>query len=541
MKEVINKVKIQSIWMKFVFYMLTAFLPACLYSVIFYIPTAISLPESEVINIIYHEFYIAFLCVYFLFTVCAFNRVAMYLCVTFFYACGSSYIYFVINFKSPLNFSAMKFVSYQNRIESALNMFSMQGVLLGMIFALIGLTAMQKSFIFWKKYKNLSQSFANSIMSKAFIALSLFSLISYFSAGNGSEFVNQYTPYSMVKYFIVNTRDKLTTTIVQREDISRNNNFICDKSEEPTNIVLILGESMVRNDLSISGYRRRKNMPRMEKVSNLVNLSGNVREYGVFLPSIFLRNLYFGKKELIKESSLISIFRMLGFKTTVISSHTKAYEQEMKMSSVFVEAEKVIYRSMAAASLNVDSNSLMDHQIIDIMRNELKNNEGKSNMMILNTMGNRWPYHSVYPRDFAVFHPECLSSVPSNCTIFELRNSYHNSISYTDYIISEAIKNLEDKKSILFYVSNYGKELEGLNRRYKEGDYNAQNSNNAMLVWASDKFLDEHGKEFDNIKHKEGDKVSVRNIFHSMLGCVGIQSDIIDPSLNLCSKNRSVN
>ena len=153
-------------------------------------------------------------------------------------------------------------------------------------------------------------------------------------------------------------------------------------------------------------------------------------------------------------------------------------------------------------------------------------------LIVLHTTGSHWNYSARYPQKFSKFAPSCdeLSGKRdhSACGIDRLVNSYDNSILYTDYFLSEVIERLQGKNAFVIYVSDHGESL-GEDGFYGHGgDIRPEQMKVPLLVWFSDKFLKNKSLK-TNIQPLSHD-----NIFHSLLHCSDVKSEIIDPEMSLC-------
>ena len=85
-------------------------------------------------------------------------------------------------------------------------------------------------------------------------------------------------------------------------------------------------------------------------------------------------------------------------------------------------------------------------------------------LMVMHLIGSHGPtYFQRYPKDRAMYSPDCERSDIENCTPEQIINSYDNSILYTDYVVSQAIDKLkalqEQFNTALIYVSDHGESL----------------------------------------------------------------------------------
>ena len=85
--------------------------------------------------------------------------------------------------------------------------------------------------------------------------------------------------------------------------------------------------------------------------------------------------------------------------------------------------------------------------------------EYSKKLIILHTIGSHWWYNLHYTKEYEVYKPVLKSKIIAYCTDEEIRNSYDNTILYTDYILSEIIDKLKDKNAVLIFVSDHGDAL----------------------------------------------------------------------------------
>lgn len=130
-----------------------------------------------------------------------------------------------------------------------------------------------------------------------------------------------------------------------------------------------------------------------------------------------------------------------------------------------------------------------------------------------------------------------IKSDASNCEQLALVNSYDNSILYTDFFLSNLIDLLKDKNAFLLYVSDHGESL-GENGYYGHGGpLIAEQTTVPFLVWMSDEFKQNHPESVASIKNYANNEISHDYVFHSILDCLNIDSDVIDKGLSLCKSS----
>ena len=150
--------------------------------------------------------------------------------------------------------------------------------------------------------------------------------------------------------------------------------------------------------------------------------------------------------------------------------------------------------------------------------------------IVLHTSTSHGPtYSKKYPKQFNQFLPICESVELSKCTQEELINAYDNTILYTDYILSEEIKDLSQLKgynSTMLFVSDHGESL-GEKNLYMHGFPMSiapkEQFEIPFIVWTSN----------DSVILKENKSLSQYHVFHSVLDFLAIESPVYDATMSI--------
>lgn len=119
--------------------------------------------------------------------------------------------------------------------------------------------------------------------------------------------------------------------------------------------------------------------------------------------------------------------------------------------------------------------------------NRIIDSEYSKKLIILHTIGSHWWYNLHYTKEYEVYKPVLKSKIIAYCTDEEIRNSYDNTILYTDYILSEIIDKLKDKNAVLIFVSDHGEAL-GDDSFYLHGILSSGHVPYGKFVWWSEKY-----------------------------------------------------
>ena len=126
----------------------------------------------------------------------------------------------------------------------------------------------------------------------------------------------------------------------------------------------------------------------------------------------------------------------------------------------------------------------------------------------------------------------------ASCNREELINSYDNSILYTDFFLSSLISLLKNKNAFLIFVSDHAESL-GENGRLGHGaEFAPEQRDIPFMIWFSDAFKQNYPELVDSVNSHKGQIISHDYIFHSVLHCLGIESEILDLNYSLCSSKK---
>lgn len=120
----------------------------------------------------------------------------------------------------------------------------------------------------------------------------------------------------------------------------------------------------------------------------------------------------------------------------------------------------------------------------------------RDSVIVLHQLGSHGPaYFQRYPKEFARFQPICESVDLQACSTESLRNSYDNTVAFTDHVVASMIQRLQAEAGFdtaLLYVSDHG-ESTGENGLYLHGaPYSlapTEQTRVPMFWWFSDAFL----------------------------------------------------
>ncbi|EJG3275741.1 phosphoethanolamine transferase [Campylobacter coli] len=148
---------------------------------------------------------------------------------------------------------------------------------------------------------------------------------------------------------------------------------------------------------------------------------------------------------------------------------------------------------------------------------------------------------NLLPYEFKKFIPTCDTNELSKCDSEALINTYDNTLLYTDYLLSEIIKLLKEKKdyeSSLIYLSDHGENL-GENGIYLHGMPYAiapsYQTHIPVIFWSNDKKL------MMTAQNHKGLKLSQDNLFSTLLGYFDVKTMVYESDYDLLNQTLKAN
>ncbi len=386
-------------------------------------------------------------------------------------------------------------------------------------------------------------SFKKAILSKALLlgGTILIVVITILSLGNFyASFLREnkslrfyanpsYYIYSLGKYVSHYFHDNNATFTPIGLDATRST-----KTDTRKLIIMVVGETARADHFSLNGYKRKTN-PKLEQ-QDIVNFS-NVWSCGtstaVSVPCMFAldgRSDFNAGKEK-STGNVLDIMQRVGTNVLWLDNN----------SSSKGVAERVEHINYKTAENNPDCDSeCRDTGLLANLPAYIEKHPVGDIFIILHQMGNHGPaYFKRYPKAFNHFTPTCHTNQLEQCNNEEINNAYDNAILYTDFFLSQAIDLLKKYntsfETALVYVSDHGESL-GENGLYLHGlPYLLAPDTQKhvpMLMWFGENFA-KNSINIKQLKQKSNQKYSHDNLFHTLLGLMGITTKIYDPALDI--------
>ena len=207
-------------------------------------------------------------------------------------------------------------------------------------------------------------------------------------------------------------------------------------------VVLAIGETARQDNFSLYGYKRAHTNPELEKVKELHALNGKARLGSTLyaLPEILTKN----------DVTLPGFVSKVGIDTVCYVNFT-LYDNCLTPGEV-------------SATKCAHGGNCYDEDVIPLLEERLKSYVSGYAFTVLHLGGGSHgpSYQERIPPEYQLLKPTCLDpDVVNRCSIEQLYNAYDNTILYTDHVLSEILRRLDQSSVpyVFIYLSDHGESL----------------------------------------------------------------------------------
>lgn len=371
--------------------------------------------------------------------------------------------------------------------------------------------------VFWR--------FGLKLKKRGFICLA-FCVVVGAAVFSTTEFVRPQTllarnPFS----FYVATKDFLNDQReMSAERLMVGSGAVC--TEDSLITILIIGESLRADHLQMNGYHR-TTMPYMEEraVFSLPHVFSPYTHTSMSI-NYFLTRAEEGSLEPIEnESSFIDLFNESGFYSAWIAN-----QNPIAPFRFFINESDTVYINKPHLS-DYSNTTKYDLDLFSPFKDIIGLNYPKT-FVVLHLHGNHWWYNSNLPPDFVHFTPILDSKRLSTDNRERMINSYDNVTLATDYLIEQLLKEVEDKKVLLIFLSDHGESF-GEEGKWLHANNMPAEQNPACFIWLSESYKNKFPEMVTALQQNYKKEIDTSFLFHTITNGSKIESHYIDNRLNL--------
>ena len=300
--------------------------------------------------------------------------------------------------------------------------------------------------------------------------------------------------------------------------------------------VLVIGESSRRANWQLFGYGR-ATTPELSKLANVVPLTHFITSWPesiAAIPMILTRR----KPDMAwdapwHEASILRAMAEAGYETYWISNQQAIGEFDSPVSMYAYEAEHVEWLNHASWT----APGSYDEDLVQPLKDAL-HASNHDLFIVLHMMGSHVKYDYRYPPAFEHWKPTQLSPPGEGSSIERARDSYDNSILYTDHVLAQVIGVLKRSGAVtaLWFESDHG-ELIPTPTCDKEGhgvgtvpEYEIP-----ALFWYSDPYAKDFPQRVAALRANAGKRTLSADTFESLIDMAGVTFPTHDETWSLFS------
>ena len=400
----------------------------------------------------------------------------------------------------------------ENDLRTSMDVVSWQLVLWSM------LALVMSVFISMKRFR------MEHITSKWFhFILSLIIVLAPLNVGATNNAIVKRIPYSIF-FTVTEYIDNRTSVDTIRPDFK--GSATCNT--DSITVVFIIGESLRASSMQINGYER-ATTPLLCQEDNVVSMSNIYSDYiltHLSIPHFMTRSDENYPDRAYIERSFISLMKRAGY-----SSAWLANQESIKSFVYFMkECDRLKYVSSGKVSYIYDK--WLDTDLLPFYDEELSRPESRK-LIILHTVGSHWYYNTHFTDEYEKFQPVTDSKILSSNSYEQIRNSYDNSILYSDYFWNQVINRLRNRNAVLIYLSDHGESM-GEDGHFIHGSVDNEPQHlPGCFIWYSDEYARRYPQKVRSLRSNKDKRFKSYFLFHSILDAADIQCGYIDKNLNI--------
>ena len=311
---------------------------------------------------------------------------------------------------------------------------------------------------------------------------------------------------------------------------------VTGEAERHKVVVLVVGETARSASFSLNGYERETNpsLAARDDVVSFSEVSACGTATAISVPCMF-QDL--GRREYKSfhargRENLLDVAKRAGVSVLWLDNNSGCKGVCERVPSEDVEAQRI--EGLCTAD------GCFDEALLHGLAERIGRSTDDT-LIVLHMLGSHGPaYYKRYPQAFHRFTPACETAQLDKCDQASIVNAYDNTILYTDHVLGQLVELLEKQAghadTAMLYVSDHGESL-GEKGVYLHGLPYAmapdEQTRVPMVAWLSPGFTRRSGITSGCLREQRESTLSHDNLFHSMLGLMGVRTTVYRAELDL--------
>lgn len=312
-----------------------------------------------------------------------------------------------------------------------------------------------------------------------------------------------------------------------------------------TDIIMVVGESANRSNLSLYGYEL-PTTPELDKLKSQLIIFTDVIGSSVITYSNMNRILTFlpedePSRNWWKHPRLFSLMKQAGYHTAWLSNQEKSGIWGSNIAALVADADDV--RFIGATSSHDVTFQRYDELLLPELDQAVQNG-GDAKFIGVHLMGSHLEYRRRYPKKFGHFTAADILSTQSGKQLTAphaaVLAEYDNSLLYTDSLLASMINRISDasRPTLLIYFSDHGENV------YDDGgDYRGRDDKHVevpFIIYPNHAFAEAYPGTVERLKAVRHNPMNTANLCHLLCTLTGTSYYSYDPSCDISSPHYSV-
>ncbi|MFO1464274.1 MAG: phosphoethanolamine transferase [bacterium] len=225
---------------------------------------------------------------------------------------------------------------------------------------------------------------------------------------------------------------------------------------KPRTVVLVLGESLRRDHMSVYGYPRPTTPNLDARRKQLLLFDRAISPSNQTVPSLtkaLSPATVHEPDRFLTEPSIVAAAKQAGYRTYWLSNQGRVGNFDSLISLIAHDAETTVFTNTEFYGTVYDEALLKPLQVV-------LNDPFPHKLIVLHLLGSHQSYRNRYPSEKAFFHAGDYADHPTTEEQATTLSEYDNSVRYTDEILGQILQELEKKPdSVLLFLSDHGERL----------------------------------------------------------------------------------
>ena len=469
------------------------------------------------------------------------GRAAFLMSSVLFYLTNVFEIAHLYLFRSPISAGAYYSIFETDSIEAVEFIFSQFSVPLFAIVFLITLLHLIPGIFLYKSIKTVKLTVRFKTV--FFIFCAAVFLVTFIYKKDLNGVIKQARHHSFVNAVLSYKAYKDDIKIIELFAKNAKKYFAAISDEGKQTYILVIGESTSNLHMQAYGYFRDTNIY-TSKINNLYVFDDVVspEAYTFSVLSYMLTFSATDNSKSILDGSLISVMKEAGFKTYWLTNQAVFDADTSLIAQLSSDADKKVM--IRKTSRHEGMRNQYDEELLPHLDNAL-DEEAEKKFIIIHLQGSHISYSHRYPDSFKIFDRR-YDDIPIDGLskkMMDIYNTYDNSILYTDYVLSEIIRKLDnstEQLSYMLYIGDHGEHIyeyrsDILGRSNSGSSFYPYNYAVPMFLWVNANYAKANSETIAEIPVYTKRKYTSDDLIHSVMQLSGVNCDEYIPEKSIFS------